>query len=78
MKLQGRITLDGTDPATGAVVEIHNGQGDILDQVQVDSEGRYRYHLSEGAWVLKYGTQTVTEVGSRFSSGQTAAISTLH
>lgn len=52
VKLQGRITRDGSDPATDAVVEIQNGQGDVVDQVQVDGDGRYRYHLSEGTWVL--------------------------
>jgi hypothetical protein len=51
--LSGKVTLDGTTPALSAVVEVHNATGDVVDQVQVDGEGRYRYHLSEGRWVLK-------------------------
>lgn len=51
-KLQGRITVGGTDPALDAVVEIHNAQGDFVDQVQVDGDGRYGYHLSAGTWAL--------------------------
>lgn len=50
-KLSGRVTAHG-EAATGAVVEVHNSNGDVVDQVQVDSEGRYTYHLSEGAWAL--------------------------
>ncbi len=51
MKLTGRVTVDD-QPATSAVVEIHNSQGDVLDQVQVDLDGRYTYHLTEGQWTL--------------------------
>jgi hypothetical protein len=51
--LSGKVTLDGSSPALSAVVELHNSTGDVVDQVQVDSEGRYRYHLAEGHWVLK-------------------------
>ena len=51
-KLTGRITVHGDKPATSAVVEVHNSQGDVVDQVQVDADGRYTYHLSEGNWSL--------------------------
>lgn len=52
MKLTGQVTVHGNEPATSAVVEIHNSQGDVLDQVQVDSDGRYTYHLTAGKWTL--------------------------
>ncbi|MEA2447162.1 MAG: hypothetical protein QOK47_799 [Actinomycetota bacterium] len=51
-KLTGRITVHGDKPADTAVVEIHNSQGDVVDQVQVDADGRYTYHLSAGNWSL--------------------------
>ena len=51
-KLHGRITVHGDKPATSAVVELHNSQGDTLDQVQVDADGNYIYHLVAGDWVL--------------------------
>ncbi len=50
-KLTGRVTAHG-DPAASAVVEVHNSNGDVVDQVQVDADGRYTYHLSEGSWSL--------------------------
>ncbi|HET7481619.1 MAG TPA: DUF1416 domain-containing protein [Actinomycetota bacterium] len=50
--LKGRITVHGSRPATTAVVELHNPQGDVLDQVQVDEDGYYTYHLVPGGWVL--------------------------
>ena len=51
-KLTGRITVHGDHPATSAVVELHNSTGDVVDQVQVDGEGRYTYHLSASTWTL--------------------------
>lgn len=51
-KLTGRVTVHGDHPATSAVVEVHNSAGDVVDQVQVDSDGRYTYHLSAGTWAL--------------------------
>ena len=51
-KLHGKITVHGDKPATSAVVELHNSQGDTLDQVQVDDEGNYIYHLVAGDWTL--------------------------
>jgi hypothetical protein len=50
--LKGRITVHGDKPATTAVVELHNSQGDVLDQVQVDGDGYFTYHLVEGQWRL--------------------------
>jgi len=51
VKLEGRITVHGGDkPATTAVVELHNSVGDVVDQVAVDADGRYTYHLAPGSW----------------------------
>lgn len=52
-KLSGTITVHGSKPATSAVVELHNAAGDVVDQVQVDDQGRYAYHLSPGTWGLR-------------------------
>lgn len=49
--LRGRITAHG-EPARSAVVELHNSHGDVLDQVQVDDQGAYIYHLVPGRWQL--------------------------
>jgi hypothetical protein len=49
--LRGNITAHG-EPAVSAVVELHNSQGDVLDQVQVDAHGAYIYHLVAGHWKL--------------------------
>ena len=49
--LRGHVTAHG-EPALSAVVELHNSQGDTLDQVQVDGEGAYIYHLVPGQWSL--------------------------
>jgi hypothetical protein len=51
-KLEGTITVHGDKPATTAVVELHNQADDVLDQVQVDQDGRYVYHLVAGVWKL--------------------------
>ena len=51
--LYGRVTVHGSKPARGAVVELHNSQGDIVDQIAVDDEGRYTYHLSPASWKLR-------------------------
>ena len=50
--LRGQVTAHG-EPALSAVVELHNSQGDVLDQVQVDDQGGYVYHLVPGDWTLK-------------------------
>ncbi len=53
MKLSGRITVHGGEKtARSAVVELHNAAGDVVDQVMVDDEGRYTYHVSPGSWTL--------------------------
>ena len=52
MKVSGRITVHGDKAANTAVVEVHNSQGDVVDQVQVDDDGRYTYNLSPGTWTL--------------------------
>jgi hypothetical protein len=50
--LFGRVSSGGL-PATMAVVEVHNSAGDVVDQVQVDSEGAFTYHLCPGDWHLE-------------------------
>jgi hypothetical protein len=52
-KLNGTITVHGSKPSTTAVVELHNADGDVVDQVQVDDRGRYTYNLSPGTWGLR-------------------------
>ncbi|MGH2730413.1 MAG: carboxypeptidase-like regulatory domain-containing protein [Actinomycetota bacterium] len=49
-RLSGRVTVHGSKPAATATVELHNSAGDVVDQVQVDQDGRYTYHLSSGEW----------------------------
>jgi len=51
--LSGRVLIGNAEVALDAVVELHNSAGDIVDQVQVDSGGLYRFHLSEGSWSLR-------------------------
>ena len=51
-RLVGRITVHGDKPAQSAVVELHNVTGDVVDQVQVDDDGRYTYHLAPGSWSI--------------------------
>ena len=51
--LTGTITLHGSEPAMGAVVEVLNPSGDVLDQVRVDQGGSYLYHLGSGTWTLR-------------------------
>jgi hypothetical protein len=51
--LSGRVMLAGEEPAPSAVVEVSNASGDIVDQVVVDDQGRYTYHLTSGSWVLR-------------------------
>jgi hypothetical protein len=53
IRLWGTVTLRGAGPARFAVVELHNADGDILDQVQVDERGRYVYHVPPGRWGLR-------------------------
>lgn len=49
--LSGRILVHGK-PGKTATVELHNSRGDVVDQVQVDDEGKYKYHVSPGEWTL--------------------------
>ena len=49
--LTGRVTVNG-EPVPTAVIELHNSQGDVVDQVQANDDGRYTYHLSPGDWTL--------------------------
>jgi hypothetical protein len=51
--LTGRVTVQGLSPAPNAVVELHNSQGDVLDQIQVDGFGTYAFHLIAGSWRLR-------------------------
>jgi carboxypeptidase family protein len=64
--LSGRITVQGGRPAADAVVELHNATGDVMDQVRVNDEGRYRFYVSPGVWSLtiwdRYGHRGVGEV----------------
>ena len=50
--LSGTVKVHGGEPAN-AVVEVLNARGDVLDQVRVDQEGSYRYHLGAGMWTLR-------------------------
>ena len=52
-KLSGRVTLEGKRPEGDVVVELHNSAGDVVDQVRVDEDGVYRYHLSPAKWYLR-------------------------
>ena len=51
-KLSGQVTLHGS-VAANATVELHNSAGDVVDQVVIDDDGRYTYHLSPGDWSLR-------------------------
>jgi hypothetical protein len=51
-KLSGQVKVHGDKAATAATVEVINSTGDVIDQVQVDGDGRYTYHLSAGKWTL--------------------------
>ncbi|MFP5298862.1 MAG: carboxypeptidase-like regulatory domain-containing protein [Actinomycetota bacterium] len=51
-KLTGTVTVHGDTPARTATVELHNASGDVVDQVMVDGDGRYAYHLAPGTWHL--------------------------
>ncbi|HVM34443.1 MAG TPA: carboxypeptidase regulatory-like domain-containing protein [Actinomycetota bacterium] len=51
-KLTGRVSVAGGAAAPGAVVELHNSAGDVLDQVRIDDDGAFTYHLVTGEWSL--------------------------
>lgn len=51
--LSGRVTVHGgAKAATTATVELRNQAGDTIDQIRVDDDGRYHYHLAAGSWHL--------------------------
>ncbi len=52
-KLSGVVADQSGAPARDAVVELHNESGDVVDQIAVDDDARYRYHLSPGTWSLR-------------------------
>jgi hypothetical protein len=51
--VSGVVTVEGGGSSGGAVVELANAQGDVVDQVQTDDRGGYVYHLSPGFWTLR-------------------------
>lgn len=63
--VSGRVLVHG-EPAKIATVELHNAGGDVVDQIQVDEEGRYTYHVSPGEWSLQvwdaYGHRGAAQV----------------
>jgi hypothetical protein len=65
-ELSGTVSSEGSTPAPDAVVEILNASGDIVDQVMVDDQGRFTYHLSAGNWSLRawdpHGRRAAAEV----------------
>jgi hypothetical protein len=50
-KVSGTVLVHD-DPAPGATVELHNSSGDVVTQIMVDDDGRFAFHVSEGAWSL--------------------------
>lgn len=68
--ISGRVTVEQGLGATGAVVELHNATDDVVTQVRVDAEGRYRFHVSEGLWKVK-----VWDQHGRRGEGQTNVLS---
>ena len=53
-RLSGRVVTGGA-AVTTAVVELRNGAGDVVDQIQVNDAGEFTYHLSSGTWRLHAG-----------------------
>lgn len=52
-KLTGRVTIPNGKPAFGSTVELHNATGDVVDQIVVDDDGRFTYHLAPGTWNMR-------------------------
>jgi hypothetical protein len=50
--ISGQVTCDETTAAY-AVVELHNATDDVLTQVVVDKDGRYRFYVTGGIWRLR-------------------------
>ena len=56
--IKGQVASSIELPIGAITVELINPTGDIVDQVQVDAEGRFLLHVSQGAWRLRaYGPQ---------------------
>jgi Protein of unknown function (DUF1416) len=56
--IKGQIASPLDTPIGAITVELINPTGDIVDQVQVDAEGRFLLHVSSGTWKLNaYGPQ---------------------
>lgn len=51
--ISGKVTGEEGTPALDAVVELHNATDDVITQVTVDEQGRYRFHVTEGLWRLR-------------------------
>jgi hypothetical protein len=51
--ISGKVKGEEGTPAPYAVVELHNVTDDVITQVTVDEQGRYRFHVTEGLWQLK-------------------------
>jgi hypothetical protein len=51
--ISGKVTGEGGTPARDAVVELYNATDDVVTQVTVDEQGRYRFHVAEGLWQLR-------------------------
>jgi hypothetical protein len=51
--LRGAVTRGSGNVAPDATVEIHNAAGDVVDQVQVDAQGRFEFHVTPGSWGLR-------------------------
>ena len=52
-RISGKVTGDGGTPVHDAVVELYNATDDVVTQVTVDEQGRYRFHVAEGLWCLR-------------------------
>lgn len=53
IKVLGVVRVKGFGPARGATVEVHNATGDVVDQVVVNDDGGFTYHLSSGVWTFR-------------------------
>jgi uncharacterized protein YfaS (alpha-2-macroglobulin family) len=50
--ISGHVSGERATPVGGITVELINSAGDIVDQVQVDDDGRFKLHVSPGTWKL--------------------------
>ena len=51
--IKGRVTSKRGASIGAPTVELINPTGDIVDQVQVDADGRFALNVSPGTWNLK-------------------------